>query len=79
MSASLKVCGNSVTRRRLRTGASSVIRRGAYFILEVDSAEEIAETLGPEVFDNGYVETYAIAEELERVGQAFGQWAQQGR
>ena len=54
-------------------------RRGGYFILEVDSAEEIAETLGPEVMDNGYVETYAIVEDLERVGQAFSQWAQQGR
>jgi len=53
--------------------------RGAYLVLDgVDSADEILELLGPEILDNSYVESHRITS-AERVGELFGQWAQQGR
>ncbi len=53
--------------------------RGLYMILDdVNSADEIAEILGPEILDNGYVESHPIVS-VERMGELFMQWAQQGR
>ena len=53
--------------------------RGMYMILDdVNSAEEITEILGPELLDNGYVEVYPVGS-VERLGETFRQWAQQGR
>jgi hypothetical protein len=53
--------------------------RGAYLVLDgVTSADEILELLGPEILDNCYVESHPIAS-AERVGELFGQWAEQGR
>jgi hypothetical protein len=53
--------------------------RGLYMILDdVDADGEITEILGPEVFDNGYVEVHPIVS-VERLGELFRQWAQQGR
>ena len=52
---------------------------GLYMILDdVNSADEITETLGPELLDNGYVEAHPIAS-VEGTGELFRQWAQQGR
>ncbi len=53
--------------------------RGLYMILDdVNSADEISEILGPEILDNGYVESHPIAS-VERLSDLFRQWAQQGR
>jgi hypothetical protein len=53
--------------------------RGLYMILDdVNSADEITEILGPEILDNGYVESYPIAS-VEGTSELFRQWAQQGR
>ena len=53
--------------------------RGLYMILDDVSADgEISEILGPELLDNGYVEVHPIVS-IERIGQLFRQWAQQGR
>jgi hypothetical protein len=53
--------------------------RGLYMILDgVNSADEITEILGPETLDNGYVESHPIVS-VERMGEPFMQWAQQGR
>jgi hypothetical protein len=53
--------------------------RGLYMILDdVNSADEITEILGPEMLDNGYVESHPIFS-AERLGELFRQWAQQGR
>jgi hypothetical protein len=53
--------------------------RGLYMILDdVNSADEILEILGPEILDNGYVESHPIVS-VERIGELFTQWAQQGR
>ena len=53
--------------------------RGLYMILDdVNSADEILEILGPEILDNGYVESHPIVS-VERMGALFMQWGQQGR
>jgi hypothetical protein len=53
--------------------------RGLYMILDdVNADGEITEILGPEIFDNGYVEVHPIVS-VERLGELFRQWAQQGR
>ena len=53
--------------------------RGLYMILDgVNSADEILEILGPEILDNGYVESHPIVS-VERMGELFMQWGQQGR
>jgi hypothetical protein len=53
--------------------------RGLYMILDdVNSADEITEILGPEILDNGYVESHPVGS-VERLGELFRQWAQQGR
>ena len=53
--------------------------RGLYMILDdVNADGEISEILGPEIFDNGYVEVHPIVS-VERLGELFRQWAQQGR
>ena len=53
--------------------------RGLYMILDdVNADGEVSEILGPETFDNGYVEVHPIVS-VERLGELFRQWAQQGR
>ncbi len=53
--------------------------RGLYMILDdVNADGEITDILGPELFDNGYVEVHPIVS-VERLGELFRQWAQQGR
>ena len=53
--------------------------RGLYMILDdVNSADEITEILGPEILDNGYVESHPIAS-VEGTSELFRQWAEQGR
>jgi hypothetical protein len=53
--------------------------RGLYMILDdVNADGEITEILGPEIFDNGYVEVHPIVS-VERLGELFRQWAEQGR
>jgi hypothetical protein len=53
--------------------------RGLYMILDdVNVDGEISEILGPELLDNGPVEVHPIVS-VERMGELFRQWAQQGR
>jgi hypothetical protein len=53
--------------------------RGLYMILDdVNADGEISEILGPELLDNGSVEVHPIVS-VERMGELFRQWAQQGR
>jgi hypothetical protein len=53
--------------------------RGFYMILDdVNTGDEITEILGPEILDNGYVESHPIAS-VEGTGELFRQWAEQGR
>lgn len=63
---------------KVKDGGFFADARGMYLILEVDSADEIVEILGPEILDNAYVESHPIAS-AERMGELFAQWAQQGR
>ena len=53
--------------------------RGLYMILDdVNADDEISEILGLELLDNGSVEVHPIVS-VERMGELFRQWAQQGR
>ena len=53
--------------------------RGVYMILDdVNSAAEITGILGPEMLDNGYVESHPIAS-VEETTELFRQWAEQDR
>ncbi len=53
-------------------------RRGGFFLIDVDAAEEIYEILGPEIFGRFHVQVSPVAPP-EKIGQLFQQWAQEGR
>jgi hypothetical protein len=52
--------------------------RRAFFILEVEAAEEFYELFGPEVYDNFNVTADPIAP-VETVARLFQSWGQAGR
>ena len=53
-------------------------RRGAFFLVDVDAAEELYALLGPEVYSSFRVQAAPVAP-LDAVGALFQQWAQEGR
>jgi hypothetical protein len=53
-------------------------RRGGFFLIDVDAAEEIYEIFGPETFGRFHVQVSPVAPP-EKVGQIFQQWAQEDR
>lgn len=53
-------------------------RRGAFFVVDIDEAEELYELFGPEIFGHGRLEVSPVAP-IERVGEIFEQWGQEGR
>ena len=53
-------------------------RRGAFFVVDVDAPEELYELFGPEVYGNCRVQASPVAP-LERIGELFAQWGQEGR
>lgn len=52
--------------------------RGAFFIVEIEAAEELYAVFGPEVYGNCELETYPIFA-LEKGAEFFQQWAAEGR
>lgn len=52
--------------------------RAAYFVVEVERAEELYELFGPELFAGCHTEVHAVAT-MEKIGELFQQWAAQGR
>jgi hypothetical protein len=53
-------------------------RRGAFFLLDVDAAEELYALFGPEVYGNFRVQATPVAP-LEAMGTLFQEWAREGR
>jgi hypothetical protein len=53
-------------------------RRGGFFLIDIDAAEELYALLGPEIYGTCRVEAAPVAPP-ERVGELFAQWAQDGR
>ncbi len=53
-------------------------RRGAFFLLDIDQADELYALFGPEVYGHFQVQVAPVAS-LERGTQLFQQWAAEGR
>ncbi len=53
-------------------------RRGAFFLLDIDAAEDLYAILGPEVYGHFRVRASPVAP-LARGAELFQQWAQEGR
>jgi hypothetical protein len=53
-------------------------RRGAFFLVDVEAAEELYALFGPEVYGNFRVQASPVAP-VEAVAALFAEWAQAGR
>ena len=53
-------------------------RRGAFFLVDVDAAEELYALFGPEVYSSFHVQASPVAP-IDKVGALFQQWSQEGR
>lgn len=52
--------------------------RGAFFIVDIEDAAELFDLFGPEVYGNCQVEAHPVVP-IERAGEMFHRWAQEGR
>jgi hypothetical protein len=52
--------------------------RGGFFIVEVDAPEELIALFGPEIYANFETDVQPVAP-MERIGELFQQWANEGR
>ena len=53
-------------------------RRGGFFLMDIDAAEELYALLGPEVYGHCRVQASPVAP-LEKGAELFQQWGQEGR
>lgn len=53
-------------------------RRGGFFLIDIDAAEELYALFGPEVYGHFRVQASPVAP-LEKGAELFQQWAQEGR
>ncbi len=53
-------------------------RRGAFFLVDIDAAEELYALFGPEIYGHFRVQASPVAP-LEKGADLFQQWAQEGR
>lgn len=53
-------------------------KRGAFFLMDIDAPEEFYGLFGPETYSTCELEAYPIIP-IEKGGQLFQQWAQEGR
>lgn len=53
-------------------------KRGAFFLIDIEAPEEFYELFGPETYSTCKLESYP-AIPLEKGGQLFQQWAEEGR
>jgi hypothetical protein len=53
-------------------------KRGGFFLIDIDEPEELYELFGPEIYGTCKVEAYPVIP-LEKGGQLFQQWAEEGR
>ncbi len=52
--------------------------RGGFFIIDIDTPEELYALFGPEVYSTSALEVHPIAP-VAKVGELFQQWAEAGR
>lgn len=53
-------------------------KRGGFFLLDVDEPAQLFELMGPEIYGNCRVEAQPVMS-IEKAGQLFQQWAEEGR
>jgi hypothetical protein len=53
-------------------------KRGAFFLLDIDFPEEFYGLFGPETYSTCTLEAYPVIP-MEKGGQIFQQWAEEGR
>jgi hypothetical protein len=53
-------------------------KRGGFFIVDVDTPEELIELLGPEIYSNFETDVQLVVP-MERIVEFFQQWAAEGR
>jgi hypothetical protein len=53
-------------------------KRAGFFLVDIDSPEEIYELFGAEMFANGKLEAHPVTP-LDKIGELFQRWATEGR
>lgn len=53
-------------------------KRGGFFLLDIDDPAQLYELMGPEIYGSCRVEAQPVMP-IERAGQLFQQWAEEGR
>jgi len=53
-------------------------KRAGFFLVDIDSPEEIYELFGPEILANFKLEVHPVTP-LDKIGQLFQRWASEGR
>lgn len=63
---------------KVRASGIFASNRGGFFLMEVDSLEELYDLLGPEIYANFKLDVQPILS-IEKLGQLFQKWAGEGR
>ena len=63
---------------KVREAGLLVGKRGGFFLVDVDSPEELFTLFGPELYDTCQVEAHPVMA-MDAAGQMFGQWAEENR
>jgi hypothetical protein len=53
-------------------------KRGGFFLVDIDSPEELVDLFGAEMLANGKMEVHAVTP-LDKIGAIFQRWATEGR
>ena len=53
-------------------------KRGGFFLVDIDSPEEIYELFGADMFANGKIEAHPVTP-LDKIGEILQRWATEGR
>jgi hypothetical protein len=53
-------------------------KRGGFFLVDIDSPEELYKLFGPEFYDTARLEVQPVTP-IETAGEIFRQWAEEGR
>ncbi len=53
-------------------------KRGGFFLVDIDTPEELYELFGPEFYDTCRLDAKAVTS-LDRAGELFQRWASEGR
>jgi hypothetical protein len=53
-------------------------KRGGFFLVDIDAPEQLYELFGPEFYDTCTLDAQPVTP-IEKAGEMFGQWAEEGR